>query len=248
MALIKCPRCGQTVLSVASTCPKCSYLFLQEPKEESAAGELIDCRRCSKRIPPESASCPYCAYPVRRARVLARAGIGAGVAVVALVVLVVALGRRGSEEPLVASVAGQPPAQPVDPPSDGQLQPADTAGADTAFRASPVEAAPPRTAAVRSLTPERQALARDTAAARPRPGPVPPEAVGVRGTRWSLDWVNVREGRGVDNAIVTVLRPGVEVQLADQRGGWWAVYVDGTFVGYASGALFGPEPPADTTT
>jgi len=249
MALIKCPRCGQTVLSVASTCPKCSYLFLQEANEESAVGALVECRRCSKRIPPESASCPYCAYPVRRTRVLVRAGIGAGVAFVALVVLLITLGRRGGPDPIVASMAGRPSAQPADDPtSDGYPQPVNAAGSDTALRASPVEAAPPRAAPERSLTSPRQAPPLDTASTGRRTRSSPPIAAGVRNTRWSLDWVNVREGRGVDNAVVIVLRPGIQVQLADQRGGWWAVYVDGTFVGYASGSLFGFEPPPDTTT
>lgn len=150
---------------------------------------------------------------------------------------------------MVASVAGRTPAQTPDTPaSDGHAQLGTTAGTDTALRAAPVEAVPPRAGPERSITPPRQPPPPDTATAGRRPRPSPPLATGVRNTRWSIDWVNVREGRGVDNAIVTVLRPGVQVQLADQRGGWWAVYLDGTFVGYASGALFGFDPPADTAT
>lgn len=150
---------------------------------------------------------------------------------------------------MVASVAGRTPAQTADTPtSDGHAQLGTTPGTDTALRAAPVEAVPPRAGPERLITPQRQPPPLDTATAGRRPRPSPPLATGVRNTRWSIDWVNVREGRGVDNAIVTVLRPGVQVQLADQRGGWWAVYLDGTFVGYASGALFGFEPPADTAT
>ena len=244
MALIKCPRCGQTVLSVASTCPKCSYLLLQEPKEESAAGALVQCRRCSKLIPPESAACPYCAYPIRRVKVLTRAGIAAGVAAVGLITVLIMLGRGAGPESIMASAAGTPARTAVEPTTE----PVDRADPDTALSAAAIAAPAQATPRPAAASP-RQPAPRDTATAPVRrPPPTSPTEPAARNTRWSLDWVNVREGRGVDNAIVTVLRPGIRVQVADQRGGWWAVYVEGSFVGYASGALFGAEPPSDTTT
>lgn len=181
---------------------------------------------------------------MRRLSTLVKAGVGAGGAVAALVALLLVLGRRPGHE-MVASVAGtdarpavQQSADPLDAPPLSELTIG--RGQDTAIPSAPLAAVPSSTLPVTEQPASSATAQPRTPAARSNPG--------SRDTRWSLDWVNIREGRGVASAIVTVLKPGVEVQVADQRGGWWAVYVDGSFVGYASGSLFGVTPPADTPT
>ena len=60
----------------------------------------------------------------------------------------------------------------------------------------------------------------------------------------------MREDRDVDSDVVSVLRPGEQIEVADLESRWWAVYVDGRRVGYISASLVVNEIPAaepDTT-
>lgn len=68
-----------------------------------------------------------------------------------------------------------------------------------------------------------------------------PAPVTVR--RWTRTWVNVREGRGTSNAIVTTLDPGVAVDVHDQQGSWWAVVEAGRHLGYVANSVLQREPP-----
>ena len=60
MALVKCPRCGHTVLSVASACPKCSGLLTQEQFPPSRSGALTECRSCGRRVLTNASACLHC--------------------------------------------------------------------------------------------------------------------------------------------------------------------------------------------
>ena len=118
MALIKCPRCGQTVLSVASVCPKCSYLLLQNPTPQGEGEEFTTCRRCGKIIRQDTEACEFCAYPhLARRRIRAAAWTVVGVAIVAFGALAIQrLTSRGEgpSPPATAAVPGQ--AVPLAPP------------------------------------------------------------------------------------------------------------------------------------
>ncbi len=60
MALIKCPQCGHTVLSVASVCPSCSFLLTQQRFQQSQRGTLAECRNCGRQVASQTRTCPYC--------------------------------------------------------------------------------------------------------------------------------------------------------------------------------------------
>jgi rRNA maturation protein Nop10 len=60
MALVKCPQCGHTVLSVASACPKCSRLLTQEHFPPSSNGTLTECRSCGCKVFTDASVCPHC--------------------------------------------------------------------------------------------------------------------------------------------------------------------------------------------
>ena len=135
MALIKCPQCGQTVLSVASTCPKCSHLWLQA-RAQGDDREFTHCRRCEKIIPRNVAICEYCGYP-QLARRRLRVALGLVLAAAALVAVIIGVGRlAGPGEPEdAASLLMTPTIQPttsdavglrsvpVAPPIDAQRAP-----------------------------------------------------------------------------------------------------------------------------
>lgn len=58
--LIKCPQCGHSVLSVASLCPRCSYLFTARRFQQGQQGTLTECHRCGGKVVSEARTCPYC--------------------------------------------------------------------------------------------------------------------------------------------------------------------------------------------
>ena len=84
--------------------------------------------------------------------------------------------------------------------------------------------------------------------ARPvaEPAPPPPDAGRLPATavtRWTLDWANVREGRGTSFPVLGILRPVQEVLVDSLRAGWWLVYLDGRPSGYVATDLLTDEPP-----
>lgn len=110
------------------------------------------------------------------------------------------------------------------------------------------QAPPP---AVAEAAPEAPAPVRSPAeTAAPASAPAPADSAGTE-AKWTLDWVNVREGRGLEAPVVRVLRPGSPVRVSDRQVGWWALHLDGRVVGYVAGSVLGDQPPAtvrpDTT-
>lgn len=218
MALIKCPQCGQTVLSVASKCPKCSYLLLQAPAPKGDNRGFTHCRRCEKIIPRNAPICEYCGYPQ-----LARRRIRTVLGLVLLAAVVVAgvIGVRRLTSP------GEP-----DPTTSVALTPtirptvADTEAARSVPVAPPIDAQPVPVASPPPADPDTSSL--------------PPGAQ----VRWSREWANVREGPGTDHPVVGVLRPYTEVAVTGLRAGWWLVYIDGTPLGYVARDLLTAAPPS----
>ena len=222
MAFIKCPQCGQTVLSVASTCPKCSYLLLQAPTPQGDERDFAHCRRCGKTIPRMAPTCEYCAYPQLSRRRIRRVLVAASAicVVIAAFVGVRAISHPDStplfprsEASRQPSVGAEPLAQPDDPASDS-LPMAPSVAAQLEARPAPPS---PTSDTVRE-----------------------PSIIRVR---WTVNWANVRRGPGTDQPIVGVLRPNVRVTVTEMRRGWWLISIDGEEMGYLARDLLTDEPP-----
>ncbi|MBI4500960.1 MAG: SH3 domain-containing protein [Gemmatimonadetes bacterium] len=72
MALIKCPHCGHSVLSVASICPTCNATLGMTFLGPEHSGELTECRACGHTVRSASRVCPSCGVtaPGKRPAVL----------------------------------------------------------------------------------------------------------------------------------------------------------------------------------
>ncbi len=62
-------------------------------------------------------------------------------------------------------------------------------------------------------------------------------------TKWTNDWANVREGRGLDTPIVQIISPGQQVEVDSLQGRWWVLLVDGTPIGYVHNSLLEDDEP-----
>jgi len=240
--MIRCPSCGQHVLDVASSCPKCRRVLIQNPLETHDWGALRACGRCGKHIAREVALCPYCGHHVRAARLAGRAALGAGVLVV-LAAAGVGLWRSGMIQALRDAVeARREPAASTQPPPEPTPLPA--MPEDSAeLVAAPIVAATPDTidAEGRPAAPRAPTQA---PAAEPttRPVDAPPRPRDLV-TRWTLEWANVRAQRSVESAVVQVLPPGRAIEVREMRQGWWALHADGVVVGYISNSVLTTDRP-----
>jgi predicted RNA-binding Zn-ribbon protein involved in translation (DUF1610 family) len=225
MVMIRCPSCGKSVLDVASACPHCGHVLMQNPLEARPGGPLHECRRCGKHIDRAATVCPYCGHHLRRAQIARR--VAWSVLGVAAVVVAVAIVLR-------SGIIRLPH------PTPQAAQPAPASATPESAPSRPVAAAP-------RVVPEPAPAESARVAAPP---PVPPTVItpapgGLRQTRWTTDWANVREERSVEARVVRVLSPGVRIQVADQRAGWWEVYLDGSRVGFIANSLLAREPPGE---
>ncbi len=222
MTLIKCPNCGHTVSSVASKCPQCGTLLSEYRFIQGQSGALTECRRCARKVLSGATVCPYCGTPKPGRRIPYAAGALLLAAVVPALVLVALQERApGAAVPQRGPEQAQQPAQPA-PLEESAPQ------ATGAPAARATQEPPPRREAPLSVGP----------AVGPGLG-APPSTE----TRWTLDWTNVRQARGLDAPVVRVLKPGTAVQVGDRVSGWWAVYLEGRLVGYAAGSLLAATPP-----
>ena len=239
MALIKCPKCGQTVLSVASVCPKCGHMLLQSPTPQGDAGEYGPCRRCGKIVARKAATCEFCGYPQRRRRRLRWAAAGLlGCAAVAVTTWGVVRRVRGPEPPQRV--------EPAPPPATTALPESGVVVAAPADSGTVRDSQPPRADTIVVPPPP----GRDSAVAPASPQVVTPAPRRISTStlnRWTLTWANIREGAGSEYAVVRVLQPGERVQVADMARGWWAVYRNGVFEGYVANSLLSDRPlPPDS--
>lgn len=221
MAMIKCPGCGQTVLSIASTCPGCGHLLMTNPTARQNGDPYQACQHCGKLVTPHAKVCLYCGHRARKRPVSRQVAVSLAGTVVIAVAAFVMVSMGGSE----ATTAQRPPQ------ADGER---------VAFPAPPVVASSVSTEpAATSSAPVTANGDSVVEASRPEPTPGPELE-----TRWTETWANVREGRGVRSAVARVLEPGVRVEVTDRRGGWWVVYVDGAPIGHVSNAVLTRTPPA----
>lgn len=222
MAYIRCPNCGQRALDVATRCPKCAFVLAQNPMQLGRESDLVVCRRCHKMIPREALTCSYCGRRKVAYRPWIIGGVFAAVAIALLGAGVVAV--RWCCGPTGTDAARQ--SAPAPAPLEVVPQPRAEQGSEERAR---------------STGRQEQEAPR----AEDVPPRVPPGEAATPGTvvRWTRDWVNLRAGRGVGTLILRVLRPGERLEVGSPQSGWWAVYVDGTVVGYVAGSELTATPP-----
>lgn len=120
MAFIKCPECGHTALSVASTCPSCGHLLVQNPMQGRGLG-MVACRGCQKQVSSTESVCPFCGHQIRRWRTI-RMTAWSVLAVVLLIggIALFSAARKASRPPVASPalpVVQAPEAQPVTVPA-----------------------------------------------------------------------------------------------------------------------------------
>jgi hypothetical protein len=217
-----------------------------------ASGELSECRKCGRALLSRLPACPNCGvrHPTRSytggivMASIATAGLAAWV-MMAAVAHPSRLGLDGSvasiakymsapsdSKPAYPPVPASKPAEMTSPPNRLIfITPADAkrvaAPGDSQSRVTnPVLDSEPRVA-------QAKAAARSVAPLPTGDSAVTPQVVTA--------WANVREGPSADAAVVKVLRPGAQVDVVQQRGGWWAVYNEGRRVGYVSRSLLAKQ-------
>jgi RNA polymerase subunit RPABC4/transcription elongation factor Spt4 len=224
MVMIACPQCGQRMLDVASSCPKCGHVLMQNPLEAGAAAKLRACERCGKHIERDAIVCPFCGWHVQRARTVRRVAWTVGPVLVVVAGVALLLQRGVLQLPRWTFPHRAPP-----------------------IAATPADAPPPAPVTARPLVVDAQAPAPSPAATLPAPAAAPPPSPRVATAelqvRWTTEWANVRAERTVASAVIRVLSPGARVAIGDPSGGWWAVYIDGAPVGFIANSLLGPSPP-----
>ncbi len=242
MALIKCPSCGQTVLSIASVCPKCGHMLMQNPHAQGGDGEFIECPRCNKFIPHTAERCGFCGYP-RRARRRMWWAVGTVAFVAALVTAVYGYrqvsGRSVTPTP---PTTAQTPEEPAPTAAPVESTTAGGEGQQPAPSAESIVVTPSVPGASDSV---RTAPA-TTAGAQVTPPPAPPRrptTVPSTVNRWATTWANLREGPGTAYPVVRVLEPGERIRVASPTRGFWAVYDDDTIEGYVANSLLSDRQP-----
>lgn len=230
MAFIKCPKCGQTALSIASVCPKCGHLLMQHTPPQGSDSTLAQCPRCQKFIEREAPRCEFCGFPQlfwRRARTAMLAVLALAV-VTASIVGVLMLRRSPAPESAPRQVEAPRPTPVPTLPED--TTPADTTTtAAPLITAAPIEVRPPPAA--------------DTAVP---PTPAPVETVPTE-DRWTVTWANLREGPGLDYPVVRILLPGTRIRAAAPSRGFSAVYGSAGLEGYVAVSLLSDrELPRDS--
>jgi hypothetical protein len=246
MALIKCPSCGQTVLSIASVCPKCGHMLMQNPHAQGGDGEFVECPRCNKFIPHTADRCGFCGYP-RRARRRLWLAVGAVTSLAALVAAV-----YGYRQVFGSGETASPPTTTLAPEGvapaavAAETTAADEEGQQPTPSAEPIvvtQTVPGVPDSVGTASPEATG-----AEATPPPAP-PRRPTNVPSTvnRWATTWANLREGPGTNYPVVRVLEPGEQIRVASPTRGFWAVYDENTIEGYVANSLLSDrQPPRDS--
>jgi hypothetical protein len=241
MVMIRCPDCGQRVLDVASSCPQCHRVLIQNPLETHDWASLIECGRCRKHIDRSVAVCPYCGNPVRAVR-LAWRTVASVIGAVAILAVAIILWRTGVIAELTRGLTRPPaPTAPAGEPASVMASGlTDTTADQTAL---------PESVATPGPTPAEEHSTPPTAPAPTPPVQVQPSTpVNVPAglvTRWTVDWANVRQDRSIESPAVQVLPPGREIQVGDRRMGWWAVYADSRPIGYIANSVLTSTPPTE---
>ena len=226
MPLLSCPQCGQSVSSLASACPKCSYPLREQRLQQRQMGPLITCRKCLQKIPSKSRVCPHCGVDHPR-KTFAVWTAAVPIAVLLSVIVLAAVLRGGAE----------PVGQPVEPTAES-TEPAVTPDvpADSGPTAGPSDSAAEVLPEVPTGTP--------SPVMAPRRAVVSSEPTTQFAVRWTSTWANLRSARSPESPVVRILDPGQRVEVGDLRAGWWAVYEAGQLVGYVANSVLQTEAPS----
>jgi hypothetical protein len=115
---------------------------------------------------------------------------------------------------------------------------ADTPASDTTVAAAPIIVSPPETVATARI---------DAAAPPPAvlvaPAPRTETRLPALRAKWTAEWANVRADRTVASPVVRVLAPGQKVEIGDLELGWWALFENGTLLGYVANSVLTETPP-----
>ncbi len=230
MVMIACPHCGQRVLDVASSCPKCGHVLIQNPLEAGDGTRLTACRRCGKHIDRDAVQCPFCGCHVRRSR-LVRRGVGGLAAVAVVVGGLVVLARVGVLHGPPWRSNGVGPAEATTTPHPVPPSPEST-----------VTAAPLVVGPAETITARPDSAPPPLPAVRATPTPRAEPRLPALSAKWTAEWANVRADRTIESAVTRVLPPGARVEIGDLEGGWWAVYENGVRIGYIANSVLGDTP------
>ena len=222
MPLMACPQCGQSVSSLASVCPKCSYSLREQRLKEGQKGPQIGCRKCGHKIPAKANVCPHCGvdFPKKTFNLLFAAG---PIAAIIIILTIVKLfpGDSGGSGSAAAPLplATEPPV--ITPPQTEVVldDPLETSSADSIVRAPPIVVETPPTVSARGDSSVRST------------------------TRWTANWVNVRRDPLPTAPVEQQLNPGVRVEVGAFEAGFWEVYLDGRRLGYVANSLLLRAPP-----
>ena len=225
MALIKCAHCGQTVLSVACTCPKC---FTPVPRDV--------------------------AEPAMNATLIRRGAWGAGI-LLATIGIAVSTSMKGSSatQVRIVSAAAKPGTEnlnvikgPLKVKPRPQMT-ADTSRQDTQKRNADSSIADARRALALAIQPASKPAVPVKAAIVPAPKSVTvavaPVADSTTEVKWVSRWANVRGAPNADSQVVSVLKPGQQVAVVRSRGGWFSVLENGRQVGFVARQVLSDELP-----
>jgi len=223
MAYIECPRCHQRALSVATTCPRCGHDFTDARVRTSG----------QHPVHPDNAK--------RRQRAMA---IGAS-----LVLLLLFIALQSADRGVRSS---SKQGDNVSGMESQAVATADTGAADTVVVEAPSPPAPRPAPKTQKTT---VAAAQEPASSDPAPEVRRQEAIplatsgraaatgaGSGEARYAVTWVNVRDGRSTNAAVVRVLNPGELVRVRDYEGGWWQALLDGKPIGYVGNSVLQRQP------
>jgi len=232
MTLIKCPHCGHSVLSVASLCPTCNAALGSTFLGPEHRGELVECRSCGHAVRSASRTCPNCGVkrPGKR-RILS----GAFMTMSALLLIGAFIAYRWPDNAGMETVAATP--TPPPPP------------AETSSVTARPQAAPASETAQAVVLPDSSVPRATPLLAAPPTDTIVKESGGLPlQTKWTMLWVNVRQGPADKAPIVKVLRPGTKVEALPRRYGWWLIFESGDSIGYIAGALLSGRPPQQSAS
>jgi hypothetical protein len=237
MALIKCPHCGQTVLSVASLCPKCSSELVKvaevRPPIANYARGVMVAGSVTLALFGMAASAFLKDRPANSVRM---------VGVIDTAPKTVKVTPTGPIS--LRTISGPLKVKPKTPRAD-TTAPRSKQSIDSAIsnaRTALARAVQPPTTERKALPVAVLAVSTPASVAIETPAPSISSQPSDTLVKWSAGWANVRTSPSSDSQVVQVLRPGQQVAVARVGRGWFSVYANGRQVGYVARQLLVDQP------
>ena len=178
---------------------------------------LRACPQCGQKVAGAAQVCPGCSYRLSQHTPEIKESGASWFVPVLLGVALVVMG-------VVLSIRTR---------SDGELRPS-------------ASSAPPPPPSQSPLPPAGGIAPPPTDSAVPLPVGDPTIVLPSTQTKWTSEWANVREGRGLTDSILRILTPGQRVEVDSLRARWWLVYLDGQRIGYVHQTVIQDEAPVDS--